>query len=59
MGGGARAGAFAFLTTLGARVGFGWRHHAADWMFLRAYISEMDAAGLVAYKIPSTLYVHN
>ena len=52
-------GAFAFRTDVGARIGYRWRHHAADWAFIDAYSKAMEAVGMYPYKIPHTLYVHN
>ena len=52
-------GAFAFRTDVGARIGYRWRHHAADWAFIDAYSKQTEAAGMYPYKIPHTLYVHN
>ena len=52
-------GAVAVRTDVARRVGFGWRHHAADFSYVRAVLEELARVGLVALKLPQTLYVHN
>ena len=37
----------------------GWRHHAADFSYVRAVLEELARVGLEALKLPQTLYVHN
>ena len=52
-------GAVAVRTDVARRVGFGWRHHAADFSYVRAVLEELGRVGLEALKLPQTLYVHN
>ena len=52
-------GAVAVRTDVARRVGFGWRHHAADFSYVRAVLEELARVGLEALKLPQTLYVHN
>jgi len=52
-------GAVAVRTDVARRVGFGWRHHAADFAYVGAVRSALAAAGLAAHKVAQTLYVHN
>ena len=52
-------GAVAVRTDLARAVGFAWRHHAADFAYVRACLDELHRRGLRALKIEQTLYVHN
>ena len=52
-------GAVAVRTDVSRAVGFGWRHHAADFAYVQAVRAELDRRGLRVLKLPQTLYVHN
>mmetsp|Transcript_8364 Transcript_8364/g.11651 ORF Transcript_8364/g.11651 Transcript_8364/m.11651 type:complete len:298 (+) Transcript_8364:19-912(+) len=52
-------GAFAVRTDIAKRVGFRWRHHAADFNYLQACLLQLNYLTLHHHKISQTLYVHN
>ena len=54
-----RSSQVAVRTDIARRVGFAWRHHAADFAYVQAVRAELARVGLAAAKVPQTLYVHN